>query len=67
MQKVISPETFPEITKKLMDMKVDGTSEFAQTILTMGSRDQFAMVEDFGWSDLGSFRRIDNRESFSKI
>ena len=53
MQKVISPETFPEITKKLMDMKVDGTSEFAQTILTMGSRDQFAMVEDFGWSAAG--------------
>jgi AP-3 complex subunit delta-1 len=49
LHQVISPDTFPEITKKLMDMKVHGTSEFAQTILAMGCRDQFAMVEDFGW------------------
>lgn len=48
---IVSPSTFVDSVKKLMEFSRKSLSadEFHKTILRMGSRDCYALVEDFAW------------------
>lgn len=51
LDQIASPATFVDTVKKLMDFSRSGLSpdEFVGTILRMGARDRYALVEDFPW------------------
>mmetsp|Transcript_12371 Transcript_12371/g.33951 ORF Transcript_12371/g.33951 Transcript_12371/m.33951 type:complete len:1045 (-) Transcript_12371:207-3341(-) len=51
LDRILSPSTFVETVKKLMDIskKTCSPDEFFGTILRIGSRDKYALIEDFEW------------------
>lgn len=48
---IVTPAIFADTVKKLMDFSRSSSSndEFLGTILRMGARDRYALVEDFAW------------------
>jgi len=48
---IVTPATFMDTVKKLLDFSKSSSSndEFLGTILRMGVRDRYALVEDFAW------------------
>lgn len=51
LDRILSPSTFAEAVKQLLEFSKKGCSpdEFFGTILRIGSRDKYALVEDFDW------------------
>jgi len=51
LDRIVSPASFVDTVKKLMEFskKAGNTDEFVGTILRMGGRDRYALVEDFPW------------------
>eukprot|EP00441_Pelagodinium_beii_P042722 CAMPEP_0197631922 /NCGR_PEP_ID=MMETSP1338-20131121/8918_1 /TAXON_ID=43686 ORGANISM="Pelagodinium beii, Strain RCC1491" /NCGR_SAMPLE_ID=MMETSP1338 /ASSEMBLY_ACC=CAM_ASM_000754 /LENGTH=1034 /DNA_ID=CAMNT_0043203463 /DNA_START=17 /DNA_END=3121 /DNA_ORIENTATION=- len=47
----VSPSNFQEAVQRLLDFsrKASANDEFVGTILSMGARDRYALVEDFAW------------------
>lgn len=51
LDRIVTPTTFQETVRKLIDFskKSSQPDEFMGTILRMGSRDRYALLEDFAW------------------
>eukprot|EP00929_Paragymnodinium_shiwhaense_P048254 TRINITY_DN24421_c0_g1_i1.p1 TRINITY_DN24421_c0_g1~~TRINITY_DN24421_c0_g1_i1.p1 ORF type:complete len:1074 (+),score=312.77 TRINITY_DN24421_c0_g1_i1:150-3371(+) len=51
LDKIVTPASFQDTVKKLMEFSKRAVSpdEFVGTILRMGERDRYALVEDFPW------------------
>ncbi|CAK0873041.1 unnamed protein product [Prorocentrum cordatum] len=52
LDRIVTPESFVDTVKKLMEFSKNTaapTDEFVGTILRMGGRDRYALVEDFAW------------------
>lgn len=51
LDRIVTPTSFGETVRKLIDFskKSSQPDEFMGTILRMGARDQYALLEDFAW------------------
>jgi len=51
LDRIVTPASFVETVKKLMEVSKNssGSDEFVGTILRMGARDRYALIEDFAW------------------
>jgi len=51
LDRIVTPAAFVETVKKLMEFSKNssGSDEFVGTILRMGARDRYALLEDFAW------------------
>ncbi|CAJ1376597.1 unnamed protein product [Effrenium voratum] len=51
LDRIVHPSNFQEAVQRLLDFsrKAVPNDEFVGTILRMGARDQYALVEDFAW------------------
>eukprot|EP00931_Biecheleriopsis_adriatica_P101381 TRINITY_DN76532_c0_g1_i1.p1 TRINITY_DN76532_c0_g1~~TRINITY_DN76532_c0_g1_i1.p1 ORF type:complete len:1040 (-),score=270.14 TRINITY_DN76532_c0_g1_i1:195-3314(-) len=51
LDRIVSPSNFQEAVQRLLEFsrKTSPNDEFIGTILRMGSRNQYALVEDFAW------------------
>jgi len=51
LDKIVTPTTFCDTVRKLMDFSKNSSQpdEFMGTVLRMGARDRYALLEDFAW------------------
>jgi len=51
LDRIVTPSSFADTVKKLMDFSKNSSQpdEFMGTILRMGGRDRYALLEDFAW------------------
>eukprot|EP00397_Hematodinium_sp_SG-2012_P008180 GEMP01008235.1.p1 GENE.GEMP01008235.1~~GEMP01008235.1.p1 ORF type:complete len:958 (+),score=224.44 GEMP01008235.1:131-3004(+) len=51
MDAIVTPATFPEVVEKLRSFLKSGhgSDQFLSTLLRMGRRDQYSIIENFGW------------------
>jgi AP-3 complex subunit delta-1 len=51
LDRIVTPATFVDTVKKLMEFSKNSSQpdEFMGTILRMGARDRYALLEDFAW------------------
>jgi len=51
MNLIVTPGSFPEVVEKLRQFLKSGhgSDQFLAALLRMGQRDQYSLVEDFGW------------------